>query len=169
MNTEEQLHYVISQSILGSVLIAESEKGICAVLIGDSPDVLVPDLKQRFPEASISAGDDGLNKVAAGIVRFIENPDTELNIQLDIRGSDFQKRVWEVLREIPVGKTVSYREVADKLNAPGGARAVGEACAANALAVVIPCHRVVKSDGGTSGYRWGVRRKRQLLMAEGAL
>src|SRR5262245_49531820 len=117
MNTQEQLHYVIAQSILGSVLVARSEKGVCAILIDDSGDLLLRDLRKRFPNAHIGAGDDGLEDVAANVVRFIENPGTELNIDLDIRGNDFQKRVWAALREIPVGKTVSYGEVANKLNA----------------------------------------------------
>src|SRR5262245_13997678 len=169
MNTKDQLDYVIAQSTLGCVLIARSEKGVCAILIGDSGAVLLRDLRKRFSNAHTVAGDDGLADLAANVVRFIENPGTELKIDLDIRGNDFQKRVWAALREIPAGKTVSYGEVANRLNAPGAARAVGEACAANALAIVIPCHRVLKSDGGISGYRWGVQCKRQLLTAEGAL
>lgn len=169
MNIQEQVHYVIGRSVLGSVLVAQSAKGICGIMIGDRANALLHDLKARFPNASISAGDDALQKKAAEVIRFIENPRTTFDIELDIRGNDFQKRVWTVLRQIPVGKTISYGEIAKKLNTPGAARAVGRACAANALAVVIPCHRVVNSDGSISGYRWGVSRKRQLLAAEGAI
>jgi AraC family transcriptional regulator of adaptative response/methylated-DNA-[protein]-cysteine methyltransferase len=173
MNKQEQIRYAIAPSALGLALVARSEKGVCAIFLGDDAGALRGELKTRFPEARVSEDGDGLVGLGAKVVRLIENPkvgpDVDLEVELDIRGGEFQKRVWEALREIPAGKTVTYGEIARRVGAPGAAREVGEACGANPLAVVIPCHRVVKSDGGISGYRWGVARKRKLLAAEGAL
>jgi AraC family transcriptional regulator of adaptative response/methylated-DNA-[protein]-cysteine methyltransferase len=156
-------------SSLGLVLVAQSAKGICTISISDDAEELREDLQRRFPTASLDQHDAELRGVAAKVARFVEKPTTALDIKMDIRGTDFQKRVWEALREIPTGKTVSYTDIAQRVKDPSAVRAVAGACAANALAVAIPCHRVVKRDGRISGYRWGVHLKRKLLEAEGAL
>ncbi|AIE85925.1 bifunctional DNA-binding transcriptional regulator/O6-methylguanine-DNA methyltransferase Ada [Fimbriimonas ginsengisoli] len=161
-----QIHFAVGQSSLGSILVARSEKGVCAILLGDDPEALVRDLQDRFPKAQLLGGDRGFEEVVAKVVGFVEDPSRGLDLPLDVRGTAFQQRVWEALRGIPVGKTASYAEIARKLGEPGAVRAVAGACAANALAVAIPCHRVVKSDGALSGYRWGVDRKRELLRRE---
>ena len=163
------INYTIKDSILGSVLIAKSDTGVCAILMDEKPAALIHDLKRRFPDAAISRNDKALSRLAGRVVKFIKNPKTGLDVQLDFSGSNFQKRVWNVLRKIAVGKTASYSEIAGKLNRPDAARAVATACAANAHAVIIPCHRVVRSDGKLSGYRWGIERKQSLLKIEGAL
>ena len=168
MKSSEDITYAMAPSQLGLVLVATSEKGVCAIMIDDNARVLRDNLKSRFPRAVLTEDRQGLESVAAEVVRFIEAPGSHLNVALDIRGSDFQKRVWDALRAIPVGLTASYAEIAARLKAPTAVRAVAGACAANLLAVAIPCHRVVRSDGGLSGYRWGVGRKEALLKAEGA-
>ena len=141
-----------------------SERGVCAILLGDDAGDLVRDLRQRFPEAILrEAGAELTEKVAA----FIARPAIGLDAPLDLRGSEFQLRVWRALQEIPAGSTETYGEVAARIGAPGAAKEVGEACAANVLAVAIPCHRVLRKDGGLAGYRWGVGRKRALLQSEG--
>jgi len=166
MRGQENICYVVTRADLGFVLVAQSEKGVCAILINDSAKDLYEDLVSRFPEAFITEGDDNLKKLANNIAEFIDNSNTNLDIEMDLRGTDFQKRVWSVLRTIPAGMTISYAEVARRMNHPNAARAVAGACAANSLAVVVPCHRVVKSNGNVSGYRWGVDRKRKLLVME---
>src|SRR5690606_37961050 len=141
---------------------------VCAIQLGDDPDALLRELQDRFPHAQLIGGDAGFERVAAAVVGFVEQPGIGLELPLDVRGTAFQQRVWEALRRIPPGRTASYAEIARCIGAPGSARAVAAACAANALAVAIPCHRVVRSDGGLSGYRWGVQRKRALLDREAA-
>jgi AraC family transcriptional regulator of adaptative response/methylated-DNA-[protein]-cysteine methyltransferase len=168
MRLPENITYALASTRLGLVLIATSEKGVCAILIDDNAEVLRDELKRRFPHAAVTEDRQQLENVTAAVVRFIAAPTSRLDVALDIRGSDFQKRVWDALRAIPAGLTASYAEIAERLNAPTAVRAVAGACAANALAVVIPCHRVVRSDGRLSGYRWGVARKEALLKAEGA-
>ena len=168
MKSAENITYALAPSRLGLVLVATSEKGVCAILIDDSPEALRDDVKRRFSHATVTEDSRRLGNVAAAVVRFIESPASRLDVALDIRGSSFQKRVWGTLRAIPAGLTASYADVAGRLNAPTAVRAVAGACAANPLAVAIPCHRVVRSDGGLSGYRWGVARKEALLRAEGA-
>lgn len=165
---KETLLYTICPSYLGQTLIATSEKGICAVLIDSSRENLIADLKSRFPIANIECNNEKMEAVATKVIRSIENPKVPFADKLDTRGSEFQESVWKALRTIPTGRTASYSEVAKILDKPSAFRAVAGACAANAIAVLIPCHRVVKSDGGISGYRWGVERKRQLLQMEGA-
>jgi AraC family transcriptional regulator of adaptative response/methylated-DNA-[protein]-cysteine methyltransferase len=161
-NTAE-FHFATGTCSLGHVLVAESEKGVCAILFGDTAETMVRDLQGRFPGAKLTGGDKGnLDKV----IRFIENPASQLDLPLDPQGTEFQQQVWKALREIPAGKTASYLDVAKRIGAPEAVRAVAQACAANPLAVVVPCHRVVRSDGGLSGYRWGVDRKRRLLNRE---
>ncbi len=154
----EVIRYAVGKSTLGLVLVASSENGVCAILLGDDPELLVPELHRKFPKARLSGGHADL----ANIIAFIENP----KLPLDIRGTVFQQRVWQALREIPAGSTLSYAQVAGKIGSPKSVRAVAGACAANTIAVAIPCHRVVRSDGNLSGYRWGVERKRRLLDRE---
>jgi AraC family transcriptional regulator of adaptative response/methylated-DNA-[protein]-cysteine methyltransferase len=165
----EEIQWVIRESSLGSVLVARSNKGICAVLLGSDLHALERDLQHRFPSATLVNGDSQLEKLAAQVVTFVEDPSRDLDVPLDVRGTDFQQRVWKALREIPVGLTASYSDVANKIGLPKSVRAVAQACAANALAVVIPCHRVVKRDGALSGYRWGVERRQILLDREAAI
>ena len=158
--------FAVGQCSLGSILVARSEAGICAILIGDDPDALARDLQDRFPRARLTGGDAAFEQVVATVVGFVEAPAIGLDLPLDIRGTAFQLRVWEALRAVPAGRTVSYTDLAGILGEPRAVRAVAGACAANALAVAIPCHRVVKRDGSLSGYRWGVERKRALLDRE---
>ncbi len=160
------IRFAVGQCFLGAILVAASERGVCAILMGDEPDALVRDLQDRFPKADLIGGDAEFEKLVAKVVGFVEMPKLGLDLPLDIRGTAFQQRVWQALQQIPVGSTASYAEVAMRIGSPGSARAVAGACAANALAVAIPCHRVVRNDGGLSGYRWGVERKRALLERE---
>ncbi|MGB6241921.1 MAG: bifunctional DNA-binding transcriptional regulator/O6-methylguanine-DNA methyltransferase Ada [Castellaniella sp.] len=160
------IHFAVGQSSLGAILVAQSQRGICAILLGDNPDRLVRDLQDQFPKAELIGADPGFEQLVAQVVGFIEAPGIGLNLPLDVRGTAFQQRVWQALRDIPPGKTASYADIAARIGAPTAARAVAQACAANALAVAIPCHRVVRRDGGLSGYRWGVARKRELLQRE---
>jgi len=164
---QEEIKYIIKDFTLDSVLVAQSEKGVCAILIANDSLTLLADLQDRFPKASIRQAEAQLEKLANKIVKFIENPKGTLDIPLDVRGTDFQKKVWEALQEIPAGKTASYTAIAHNLKIPNAVRAVAGACAANALAVVVPCHRIIRSDGALSGYRWGVERKKKLLEIEG--
>ena len=161
-----QIQFAVGECSLGAILVARSAKGVCAILLGDDPDALARDLQDRFPQAELIGGDAGFEALVARVVGFVEAPGLGLDLPLDVRGTAFQQRVWQVLREIPAGETASYAEVARRIGAPKAVRAVAAACAANALAVVIPCHRVVRTGGGLSGYRWGVERKRALLENE---
>ncbi|MFN3436089.1 MAG: bifunctional DNA-binding transcriptional regulator/O6-methylguanine-DNA methyltransferase Ada [Acidovorax sp.] len=162
----QDIRFAIGQCSLGAILVAQSDRGICAILLGDDADTLVRDLQDRFAQANLIGGDAAFETSVAQVVAFVEAPGLGLNLPLDVRGTAFQQRVWQALQAIPAGQTVSYAEVARRMGAPTAVRAVAQACAANALAVAIPCHRVVKSDGALSGYRWGVERKRALLMRE---
>ena len=141
---------------------------MCAIALGDEPDALVHDLEDRFPLAELVGGDTEFESLVARVVGFVEAPTLGLELPLDIRGTTFQQRVWRALREIPAGATESYGAIADRIGSPKAARAVARSCASNPLAVAIPCHRVVRNDGGMSGYRWGVERKRTLLAREAA-
>jgi AraC family transcriptional regulator of adaptative response/methylated-DNA-[protein]-cysteine methyltransferase len=161
-----EIRFAIGECSLGSILVAQSDRGVCAILLGDGPDQLVRDLQDRFPRATLIGGDAGFEQLVATVVGFVEAPGLGLNLPLDVRGTAFQQRVWKALRDIPAGKTASYAEIAGRIGAPKSVRAVAQACGANALAVAIPCHRVVRSDGALSGYRWGVERKRTLLARE---
>ena len=151
------------------MLVAATEKGLCSILFGDDPDSLARDLQDRFPKATLTGGDRQFEEWVAVVVGFVEAPRLGLDLPLDVRGTVFQQRVWRALQQIPIGTTASYSDIAKKVGAPGSARAIAQACAANPLAVAIPCHRVVRNDGELSGYRWGVERKRSLLGREGAL
>ena len=161
-----EIRFAVGQCSLGAVLVAESQRGVCAILLGDDPEALLRELQERFPRANLIGGDAAFEQRIAQVVGFVEAPRLGLELPLDIRGTAFQRRVWEVLRQIPPGETLSYTEVARRIGAPKAVRAVAQACGANALAVAIPCHRVVRNDGGLSGYRWGVERKRALLERE---
>jgi AraC family transcriptional regulator of adaptative response/methylated-DNA-[protein]-cysteine methyltransferase len=161
-----QIRFAIGQSSLGAILVAHSGRGVCAIQIGDDPQALVDELQDRFPRAQLVGGDAVFERLVAQVVGLVEAPGLGHALPLDVRGTAFQQRVWQALRGIPAGCTVSYAELARRVGAPTAVRAVAQACAANALAVAIPCHRVVRSDGALSGYRWGVERKRALLERE---
>jgi AraC family transcriptional regulator of adaptative response/methylated-DNA-[protein]-cysteine methyltransferase len=164
----ETIRFVTVATPLGWALVAATERGICMTALADDRDSLALALRQRFPAAELIAEDAGLKEWAERIVRFITAPDQNLDLPLDIRGTAFQARVWRALRKIPLGKTASYSEIAATLGQPKAVRAVAQACAANKLALIVPCHRVVRSDGDLGGYRWGVERKRALLAREQA-
>lgn len=166
--TGTAIRFAVGECSLGSILVASSEKGVCAILLGDDPNELAKDLQNRFPKARLIGGDKNFERIVARVIGFIEAPKFGLNLPLDIRGTAFQQRVWKALCEIPVGATASYTEIAKRIGAPKAIRAVAGACAANAIAVAIPCHRVLRNDGNLSGYRWGVERKRTLLQKEKA-
>ncbi len=160
------IRFAVGECSLGSILVAATDQGVCAILLGDEPGALVRDLEDRFPKAKLIGGDAGFEQWVAKVVGFVEAPALGLDLPLDVRGTAFQQRVWRALREIPAGSTASYTEIAERIGAPKAVRAVAQACASNAIAVAIPCHRVVRTDGALSGYRWGVERKRALLERE---
>ncbi len=164
--TNEDIKFAIGQSCLGAILVASSSKGVASILLGDDPDALVRNLQDRFPKARLIGMDRDYEALIAQVCGFVENPDVGLDLPLDVRGTAFQRRVWQVLQEIPVGGRMSYSEVARRIGSPSATRAVAGACAANNIAVAIPCHRVVRNDGALSGYAWGVDRKRALLDRE---
>lgn len=161
-----QIRHAVAACELGWVLIAATPEGLCAIEFGDTPDALEARLRQRFPAAEVQPPDETFEAWVADVLRLLERPKTRLELPLDIRGTAFQRRVWQALREIPPGGTLSYAGVAQKIGRPTAARAVAQACAANPLAVAVPCHRVVRGDGALGGYRWGVERKRRLLEKE---
>jgi len=165
----QEMRFAIGECSLGSILVAASEKGVCAILLGDDPDALLRDLQDQFPHAQLLGGDEAFEQHAAKVIGFVEAPGMGLDLPLDVRGTAFQHRVWDALRRIPTGSTASYAEIAQAIGSPKSVRAAARACAANHLAVAIPCHRVVRADGSLSGYRWGVERKRALLDKEARL
>jgi O-6-methylguanine DNA methyltransferase len=162
----EEIAFSIGESALGVVLVARSADGVCAILIGSEAAELESDLARRFIDSKLVRNDRKLSNDLQKILRFIEAPSEGLNLSLDIRGTPFQLRVWEELLRIPPGSIVTYGALANRIGEPGAVRAVANACAANAIALAIPCHRVVRSNGALSGYRWGVERKRALLAKE---
>jgi AraC family transcriptional regulator of adaptative response/methylated-DNA-[protein]-cysteine methyltransferase len=164
----ETIRFAVGESQLGSVLVASSERGVVAILLGDDPEALVRDLQDRFSQATLVGGDREYERLVARVVGFVENPRLGLDLPLDVRGTAFQQRVWNALQAIPAGTSASYSEIASRIGAPKAARAVAAACAANALAVAIPCHRVVRADASAGGYAWGVHRKRMLTERERA-
>ncbi|MDT0619658.1 bifunctional DNA-binding transcriptional regulator/O6-methylguanine-DNA methyltransferase Ada [Salinisphaera sp. P385] len=164
--TNTAIRFAVGQSSLGAILVAASQRGICAIYLGDDPEALTHELQDRFPHAELVGGDRDFEQLVARVVGLVESPETGADLPLDIRGTAFQQRVWEALRAIPPGETASYTDIAARIGRPKSVRAVAGACAANQLAVAIPCHRVVRSDGNLSGYRWGVDRKRKLLTRE---
>ncbi len=161
-----EIRFAIGECSLGSILVAQSERGLCAIFLGDDPEALARELQDRFPRARLIGGDGDFEQLVARVVGFVEAPGIGLDLPLDVRGTAFQRRVWQALGEIPAGRTATYAEIAERIGAPKAVRAVGQACGANLLAVAIPCHRVVRTDGGLSGYHWGVERKRTLLERE---
>ena len=163
---DAQIRFAIGQCALGAILVAASARGVCAILLGDDPHALARDLQDRYPRAHLVGGDADFEQVVAKVVGFVEAPRLGLDLPLDIRGTAFQQRVWQALLAIPPGSTVTYTDLAQRIGAPRAVRAVAGACAANLLAVAIPCHRVVRIGGDLSGYRWGVERKRALLDRE---
>ena len=163
---DARIAFAIAQTSLGALLVARSVRGVCAISLGDDPDALLRELQDRFPRAELVGGDAGFERVVAQVVGLVEQPGVGHDLPLDVRGTAFQQRVWQALRRIPPGQTASYADIAARIGSPKAVRAVAQACAANTLAVAIPCHRVVRSDGALSGYRWGVERKRELLSRE---
>jgi AraC family transcriptional regulator, regulatory protein of adaptative response / methylated-DNA-[protein]-cysteine methyltransferase len=164
----EEIRFAVGQTSLGAILVASSNRGVAAILLGDDPDELVRDLQDRFRKAHLVGADREYEAIVARVVGLVEAPGGSLDLPLDVRGTAFQQRVWKALQEIPVGETVSYAEIARRIGSPQATRAVAAACAANTLAVAIPCHRVVRKDRALSGYAWGVERKRALLKREGS-
>jgi len=165
---DEEIRFAIAKTTLGALLVAASDKGVCAILLGDDPEDLLRQLQDRFSKAHLVGGDAKFEKLVARVVGLIEHPNKGIDLPLDIRGTAFQQRVWKALAAIPAGATRSYADIARKIGKPKAVRAVAQACAANQLAVAIPCHRVVKTGGDLSGYRWGVARKKELLKREDA-
>lgn len=163
---DADIRFAVGECSLGAILVACSGRGICAITLGDDPDALVRDLQDRFPNANLIGGDGAFEQLVARVVGFVEAPRLGLDLPLDIRGTAFQQRVWQALRDIPPGETASYAEIARRIGKPAAVRAVAQACGANAIAIAIPCHRVVRTDGALSGYRWGVERKRALIERE---
>lgn len=161
-----EIRFAIGQCSLGAILVARSHRGVCAIQLDDDPATLARNLQDRFPKAKLIAGGTEFEQWVARVVGFVEAPRLGLDLSLDVRGTAFQQRVWQALRGIPAGHTASYADVATRIDAPKSVRAVAQACGANPLAVAVPCHRVVRSGGGLSGYRWGVERKRALLARE---
>lgn len=160
------IRFAIAQCSLGAILVAQSARGVCAILLGDDAQLLAQDLQDRFPQAHLVGDDRSFDTLVAQVVAFVEAPGLGLALPLDVQGTAFQQRVWQALQAIPAGATASYTDIAQRIGSPTAARAVAQACAANALAVAIPCHRVVRNDGALSGYRWGVERKQALLERE---
>lgn len=165
-STNSRIDFAVDECWLGSILVAASEIGICAIFLGDDPNFLTREVQSRFPQAKPAGDDREFEKSVAKVLSFVEEPAINLDLSLDVRGTAFQQRVWLALRQIRVGATASYTDIAHRIGAPKAVRAVAGACAANNLAVVVPCHRVVRADGSLSGYRWGVERKAQLLQRE---
>jgi AraC family transcriptional regulator of adaptative response/methylated-DNA-[protein]-cysteine methyltransferase len=163
---DADIRFAVGQCSLGAILVARSDKGVCAITLGNDPEELLRELQDRFPNANLIGGDHEFEALIAQVIGFVEAPRIGLDLPLDVRGTAFQQRVWQALREIPVGKTMSYADIARSIGEPKAVRAVAQACGANKIAVAIPCHRVVKNDGALSGYRWGVERKRALLEKE---
>lgn len=161
-----RIRFALGRCQLGEFLVAESERGVCAILLGDKPQALLRELEASFPQAELAPGDSAFERRVAQVIGWLERPEGEFALPLDLRGTAFQREVWQALRAIAPGTTVSYQELARRIGRPNATRAVAAACAANRLAVVVPCHRVIRQDGGLSGYRWGVERKRELLKRE---
>jgi AraC family transcriptional regulator, regulatory protein of adaptative response / methylated-DNA-[protein]-cysteine methyltransferase len=162
----ETIRFAVGECSLGAILVAATARGVCAILLGDAPEPLVEDLQRRFPRAELVGGDTGFERSVAEVVGFVEAPRLGLSLPLDLRGTAFQQRVWKALARLPAGKTSTYAGLAKAIGNPKAVRAVAGAVAANPIAVAIPCHRVIRTDGALSGYRWGVERKKALLARE---
>lgn len=163
---EAAVHYAVSDCSLGRCLVGESERGICAILLGDDDAKLLAELLTLFPNAEQEPLEGDFARRIQQVIASVDSRSVPLALPLDIRGTAFQQQVWQALRAIPCGETASYQQVAQRMGKPGAVRAVAGACAANKLAVVIPCHRVVRNNGALSGYRWGTTRKALLLQRE---
>lgn len=163
---DERIRFCIAQSSLGALLVAASDRGVCAINMGDDPEALIHGFQDQFPNARLIGDDPEFGKLVALAVTLVESPGSGIDLPLDIRGTAFQQRVWQALRDVPAGQTASYADIASRIGQPGAVRAVARACAANAIAVAIPCHRIIRTDGAVSGYRWGVARKQALLARE---
>ncbi|MEX3009497.1 bifunctional DNA-binding transcriptional regulator/O6-methylguanine-DNA methyltransferase Ada [Hoeflea sp. TYP-13] len=166
---DARIRFAVGECTLGSILIAATDRGVCAIDFGDEPELLVTALQDRFPKAELIGGDPEFENMVAAVIGYVEDPQDSLDLPLDIRGTAFQQRVWEALRSIPAGETASYSDIAREIGQPRAVRAVAQACGANNIAIAIPCHRVVRTDGALSGYRWGVERKAELLNREARL
>lgn len=164
----ETIHFGLAESPLGLILAARTQRGLCAVLFADSAGEAELDLRERFPQAVLRRDDAELSQPLAHIVRGLREPAAAVGLALDVRATAFQRRVWQALREIPRGETRTYAQIAEEIGSPKSVRAVGAACGANPLALVVPCHRVIGANGALTGYRWGKDRKRRLLEIEGA-
>ncbi len=164
----ERIRWAVERCALGAILVAATGRGVCAIELGDAPDALLGRLRERFPKAALDAGDADFRDWVGRVLAWVEHPRDALELPLDVQGTAFQRQVWDALRAIPRGRTASYAEVARAIGRPGAARAVAAACASNAVALAIPCHRVVRGDGSPSGYRWGAARKAELLRRERA-
>jgi AraC family transcriptional regulator of adaptative response/methylated-DNA-[protein]-cysteine methyltransferase len=164
--TSTEIRFAVGDCSLGAILVAATRRGVCAIMLGEDPNSLVCELQDRFPHAQLCGGDPEFEQLVARAVGVVETPALGVDLPLDVRGTAFQQRVWQALRAIPAGETVSYTELARRIHAPRSVRAVANACGANPVAVAIPCHRVVSQNGAISGYRWGVERKRALLARE---
>lgn len=174
VETRRQVHpeqgsirYSVCRTSLGFVLVGATEVGLCALFLGDSPQPLVDDLKRRFPKVQLVPDDAGMSDYVQAVRQFVEAPTVTPDLLLDVHGTPFQRKVWATLREIPAGSTATYTQIAERIGNPKAVRAVAQACGANPVALLIPCHRVVRTDGSISGYRWGVERKAELLRREG--
>ncbi|MFO1094508.1 MAG: bifunctional DNA-binding transcriptional regulator/O6-methylguanine-DNA methyltransferase Ada [Planctomycetaceae bacterium] len=161
-----RIRYAVGKSRLGRVLVGATECGVCAIFLGDDPKLLVRELEERFPQAELEPGNASFDRTVSAVIKLVERPEQAFNLPLDVRGTAFQRQVWEALRKIPAGTTTTYAELAARLGRPQAVRAVGAACGANPIAVAIPCHRVMRTDGSLAGYRWGLERKRALIEAE---
>jgi AraC family transcriptional regulator, regulatory protein of adaptative response / methylated-DNA-[protein]-cysteine methyltransferase len=164
----ELIRFAIGECSLGSIMAAVTEKGICAILLGDNPSILRRELQEHFKVARLVDSDQDLGPLMAEVARLVESPWLNLDLTFDLRGTSFEQRVWQAVREIPSGSTASYTDIAELIGEPKKAFSVAEACASNMLAVAIPCHRVVRKSGALAGYRWGFKRKRALLAREAA-
>jgi AraC family transcriptional regulator, regulatory protein of adaptative response / methylated-DNA-[protein]-cysteine methyltransferase len=164
--SQNEVWFAVGQCSLGAILVAQSRRGVCSISLGDDPQALVHELEDYFPQAQLRGNDVEFERLVALVVGLVENPHLELNLPLDIRGTAFQQRVWQALRQIPAGTKLTYSELAQRIGHPRAVRAVASACGANRLAVAIPCHRVVRQNGDPSGYRWGIERKNILLQKE---
>jgi AraC family transcriptional regulator of adaptative response/methylated-DNA-[protein]-cysteine methyltransferase len=161
------MRFAVGECSLGSILVAASDKGITAIAIGDDPQGLVREVQDWFPAAKLIGGDRDFEKVVAKVLAFVEHPRKNLDLPLDVQGTAFQQRVWKALRDIPLGTTATYADIAKRIGKPKAIRAVGSACGANKICIAIPCHRVVRTDGSLSGYRWGLKIKSALIDREG--
>ncbi len=163
---ETRIQFAVGTCTLGQILVAATEKGICAIFLGPDADALVSDLQERFTRADLSLGDENLQDWLAVAISAVEHPERKTDLPIDLIGTAFQVRVWEALREIPPGSTLTYQEIAERIGQPTSARAVGNACGSNPVAVLVPCHRVVRTDSSLGGYRWGIEIKTELLKRE---